>query len=312
VTKDERHAHVAKARLAASQRDCDKFVAHARASAEGLTQAEADSDPALVAALREFSWRGRLLQLEDTVEGYATMLMASQEPLKALTFLRECVPCGLESSPFLSGIRQRLEAKVKHVESYAAYKAFYSRPVILHAAGKSNRVAVTMEHCRTHQPKRVLCIGPNNAAMEVEMLEAVPDMTLTFAELASDFGVLAGSLAAAYPGRVFSHPMADTYDWCSIKDKFDLVTCFEVLEHVPNAVSALEVLRDATSKDGTCLISVPDGPACFDWTIPSAERFEHVRAFSVETFAAALGKHFSSVEIVVGDGSLVATCRGAR
>jgi SAM-dependent methyltransferase len=312
MTKDERHTHVAKARLAASLRDYDKFVAHASAAAEGLTQVEADSDPVLIAALREFKWRERLLQLETTVEGYATMLMASQEPLKALTFLRECVPCGLESSPFISGIRQRLEAKVKHVESYEAYKAFYSRPVIIHAVGKSNRVAVTMEHCRTHRPVRVLCVGPNNAAMEVEMLDAVPDMTITFAELASDFGVLAGSLAAAYPGRVLSHPMTDTYDWCNSKDKFDLVTCFEVLEHVPDADAALSVLREATDKNGACLISVPDGPASFDRTIPSAERFEHVRAFSVETFVAALGKHFVSVEIAVGDGSLVATCRSTR
>lgn len=309
MTKDERHAHVAKARLAAATRDINAFRFHTKACQEGLTQEALEKDALLLDALREFSWAGRLLQQEDVVASYANTLLAAQEPLKALRFLNECLPCGMEST-FIDGIRSRLEAKVAHTASFEAYRAFYARPVIVHGLAPSNRNTMSLVYCQENQPKNVLCVGPNNAALEIQLLEAVPDMTITFAELASDFPVLAGSLAAAYPGRVKSHPMKDTYDWS--EGPYDMIMCFEVVEHVPDANLALRALHKALAPNGTCFISVPDGPMSFDPTIPGAERFEHLRAFSTRSLAEALMPLFEEVNITRGDGSFVATCTKPR
>ena len=76
-------------------------------------------------------------------------------------------------------------------------------------------------------------------------------------------------------------------------DSFDLITCFETIEHVPDADAALRNLRRVLRPDGLLLLSSPNRGI----VSPHARRLEdppqntfHVREFMPRELAAALSR----------------------
>ncbi len=75
-------------------------------------------------------------------------------------------------------------------------------------------------------------------------------------------------------------------------DKFDAITSFEVLEHVPDPVSFIKAARKMLKQDGLLLLSVPnlDDPYCLKQKIPPTMPPIHINFFSRKSLAALLSR----------------------
>jgi ubiquinone/menaquinone biosynthesis C-methylase UbiE len=76
-------------------------------------------------------------------------------------------------------------------------------------------------------------------------------------------------------------------------DAFDLVVCFETIEHVPNPESALSELQRVTAPDGLLIVSTPNKHQY------RVENEYHEREFFHEEFVELLRARFASVEILL-------------
>ena len=72
-------------------------------------------------------------------------------------------------------------------------------------------------------------------------------------------------------------------DHLRLVERFDLVLCTEVLEHLEDPVRAVEVLESLQAPGGSIVVTVPDG---------ALDRFEgHVQFWTEDEFAAFLRPH---------------------
>jgi len=78
---------------------------------------------------------------------------------------------------------------------------------------------------------------------------------------------------------------------------FQIVTCFEVLEHIPNTDLFFSEIRRVLKKDGILLLSTPNRalrllPFQRPWNP------EHLREHTLRTFRQSIKKHFPSFELL--------------
>ncbi len=71
---------------------------------------------------------------------------------------------------------------------------------------------------------------------------------------------------------------------------FDAVTCFEVLEHVPDPVKMLQCMRELVDANGHLILSVPnvDDPYMLEQPFPQSMPPIHINFFNRKSLAAAL------------------------
>src|SRR5262249_36171986 len=73
-------------------------------------------------------------------------------------------------------------------------------------------------------------------------------------------------------------------------NKFDAITSFEVLEHVPDPLSVLVAARQMLKREGALVLSVPnlDDPYCLNQQITPAMPPIHINFFSRSSLGALL------------------------
>ena len=97
----------------------------------------------------------------------------------------------------------------------------------------------------------------------------------------------------------------------------DAIVCLEVLEHIPDWVSAISVMRDHLRQSGTLYISGPNANANL------RKNDKHEREWTAQEFKDALGQYFTQVSLMdytltepQGDDThltpLVAICTNAK
>ena len=74
--------------------------------------------------------------------------------------------------------------------------------------------------------------------------------------------------------------------------QFDLITCFELIEHVPNPEMVLDGAAAALTSDGVLIISTPRAKA------EKRNNF-HIKEFTADEFAAELKKRFQNVKLFI-------------
>ncbi len=81
---------------------------------------------------------------------------------------------------------------------------------------------------------------------------------------------------------------------------FDIVTCFEVLEHVPDPVGTLTCTHDLVDANGHLILSVPnvDDPYMLEQPFPQSIPPIHINFFSRKSMAAVLHKSGFVIERV--------------
>jgi SAM-dependent methyltransferase len=77
---------------------------------------------------------------------------------------------------------------------------------------------------------------------------------------------------------------------------FDVITCFEVIEHVPDPALVITEIARLLSKDGLLLISTPNKAEYSDKNNYKNEY--HLKEFYIEEFRDFLLKHFTSVHFL--------------
>jgi ubiquinone/menaquinone biosynthesis C-methylase UbiE len=103
----------------------------------------------------------------------------------------------------------------------------------------------------------------------------------------------AGAVAEAHKrlnGDAGSVEQGDIRDLLFEDDSFDLIVCFETIEHVEDAEGALAEFRRVLRPDGLLLLSSPDA----DVYPPGNEH--HVHEYKPEELMELVGRHFGEVE----------------
>lgn len=103
-------------------------------------------------------------------------------------------------------------------------------------------------------------------------------------------GAVLDAVREEMPPGVELH-QADVGDLPFADGAFELITCFEVIEHVPDPLAVLGELRRVLAPDGVLLISSPNR----DRYVPGNPH--HVREFSSAEFEALLTERFAHVRI---------------
>ena len=78
----------------------------------------------------------------------------------------------------------------------------------------------------------------------------------------------------------------------------DIVTCFEVIEHVQHPIELLEEVRRALRPDGVFIVSTPDKAAYGTYRHDEPNEFHHVSEMHLHEFETALAQRFSTVAIM--------------
>jgi SAM-dependent methyltransferase len=107
-----------------------------------------------------------------------------------------------------------------------------------------------------------------------------------------------------HPGPDFV--VADVRELPFADDSFDLVTCFETIEHVPEPNGVLVELRRVLADDGLLLVSTPNKHEYL------VENEFHEREFFHEEFVALLEAHFEHVEILLQHNWLMSAVLGSK
>lgn len=99
--------------------------------------------------------------------------------------------------------------------------------------------------------------------------------------------------AELYKSENLSYCLLNKNSW-TLTDEFDVVTCFEVFEHVSDPVNILEKINKSLKNDGLLFISTPNKDVFGEkLKIPF-----HIKEYSLPEFVEILSRHFDIVEIV--------------
>ena len=105
---------------------------------------------------------------------------------------------------------------------------------------------------------------------------------------------------AHYDAPGITWQQADLMTYPFVEDSADLVTCFEVFEHVERPADLLDRLAGALAPGGRALVTTPNRGF---YSMGSEPAFiHHVREYEEDEFTALLGAFFGSVEIL-GQGA---------
>jgi 2-polyprenyl-3-methyl-5-hydroxy-6-metoxy-1,4-benzoquinol methylase len=136
------------------------------------------------------------------------------------------------------------------------------------------------EFCAQLEPRRLIDIGCGTGHLLAAVLRLVPDLEVAV-------GIDSATAAVESVNQVAPRARAyvsSVYDLDLAGERFDLVLCTEVLEHLAHPDDALAVLASLCEAGGQIVVTVPDGERD-DWE-------GHVNfwnAAELESFLAAAG-----------------------
>lgn len=128
--------------------------------------------------------------------------------------------------------------------------------------------------------KKVLDVGAGSGDIRYDLIRnhgASPSDYLSV-DISTRTLSLAAKLAEETSTTPFRNKIADAQRLSSeLKEKFDVIICSEVLEHLPDDGSAVKSMADLLARDGVILITVP-------YLGKPVEKWGHFRHYSFESF----------------------------
>jgi len=101
----------------------------------------------------------------------------------------------------------------------------------------------------------------------------------------------------------------NVFEDASIDGRFDLITCFEMLEHVIDVDVVLSKIKSLLTDNGIAMFTVPDKNGIYGDEHDVKFNASHIREYDADSFREALSKHFNVVECVAQDNLIYATCK---
>ncbi len=262
---------------------------------------------------------------------FLDFLLWDTEPSKVLEVLDHCVPAAFANTREVQQLKHDLLTRLPHLQSWEAYKKAYAEipDDVYHTAESDRENVLGLKRAQTlfawaeKQPKdgppiRVCAIGFQDGDIEAHLLDMNPRFVVQVCDVAPQSNVGLTKLKERYGDRVTSHTVVEgPYDWCANGDAFDVVTIFEVLEHLPQEHLAMLTLRHMVRKGGVLFLSTPIADRWIEPYLTDAKRmpafYGHVRAHNYVSLHDLFRDHDLTGDIVEGwDGTFVATMRAAK
>lgn len=121
------------------------------------------------------------------------------------------------------------------------------------------RAAWAVDVAKELQPKRVLDLGCLDGSVILTLFNNVPSVKRGIGVDLSQEGVDLGTERASLHGFPAEFVRQDIESWMEQADEqFDLITCFEVMEHVKDPELVIKLIDKVLAPGGTVLISTPD------------------------------------------------------
>jgi 2-polyprenyl-3-methyl-5-hydroxy-6-metoxy-1,4-benzoquinol methylase len=100
-----------------------------------------------------------------------------------------------------------------------------------------------------------------------------------------------------YPKVNLTYRQLDVKNLFTISDKFEVVCCFQVIEHLADTDSFLKNIRALLASNGVFIVSTCNIKDASPGQTTPANKF-HVKEYAYQEFKDLLDKHFGSVHIV--------------
>lgn len=176
------------------------------------------------------------------------------------------------------------------------------------------------------QPKRVLDLGCLDGSLVLSLFNNVPSIEKGMGIDLSQEGVDLATQRASLHGFPAEFVKQDIESWMEQTDEqFDLITCFEVMEHVKDPELVIKLIDKVLAPEGTVLISTPDFEAptygkddeinkCHIRLYTLADDdYEGTNKFGTVRKATSLSKQLKGYKIVdMGTYSELINCRYTR
>lgn len=229
------------------------------------------------------------------------------EPIRARTLLNECIPAALDELPEVAAIRRELDAKLPHLTGFAGYCAayasipaedFHTREEFVESVYTLGRHVALFDFVSKIDAEGPaiswLSIGFQDGLVEARCLRMNKRLQLTVCDVGPQAGVSFDNLVAEFGSRVTRHEIThDCTDWAPVNARFDIVSMFEVIEHVPDETEAMLSLQDYVKPAGTLFMSTPVSDHWIEpyLTGPNGPPFfGHVRGFNPTKLYDMLGE----------------------
>jgi 2-polyprenyl-3-methyl-5-hydroxy-6-metoxy-1,4-benzoquinol methylase len=258
------------------------------------------------------------MRAEQLVLELRELLVRFDENLKAHTLLQGCVPYFLDdaSHPAIARARADQAAMVDHITNPAAYAPYYrenhhEKPFEIQygisaedAHNHLHRVRYLRSWLQTSTPEKP---GPTRQLLDcacndgwmAKNLEGL--VRYTGIDLNPHCIVRAKGRKVA--GAKFWVGFAELAGVRQVKDGYDVVVAFELIEHVKDPDAVLAAMVWVCKPGGSLFVSTPLG-ACTGGDLPNwwfVEPKGHVRAYTPNTFAELLTRHGEVQEIQVSE-----------
>lgn len=249
-------------------------------------------------------------------------LVRHDENGAALDLMTRCVPFFLNGHPEIEAARERQRRMCLHLIDPDAYREYYATNVHERPFEEQTGLDVATAHEHIYrlaflrhrlagmawQPDvhRVLDVSCNDGAFAANL--ALAGYTCDGFDLNPDCIARAKQRKAAFP-LMGDFKVADFCDDCDDYGTWDVVVCFETIEHVVDPDEAMCVLTLRCKPGGRIFVSTPNG-VDHGGDLPNWDHVEpkgHVRVFTPKTFAELLGRHGTIERAEIGpDGVMVA------
>lgn len=238
-------------------------------------------------------------------------LVRAQEPLKALTYLRQCLPGFIEDYPVVADLRTKLSAMTGHIEDDAVYRRRYSASPVSPLTDSGMHLRRLQLAARlASESADVLDIGGHDGSFLDAVLRTNPKCAVSLSELNGGEATVS-ALREKHPTR--SVTAAGRFDVvpATVRSNFDFIHCGEVLEHVADPVGLLRNISSALKPGGKAVISVPDAvswlePGHIEDLYRSDSWCSHVRMYTAHQLVDALLQADMVSTVLSVDGTFVA------
>lgn len=218
-------------------------------------------------------------------------LIFSDEPFKALEYVKTL------EGPTYRNIQKKIEEKLDHITNYEVYMEKYRDDPMNWKPENAwgERYQWLFENIMQSKPKSFIDLGcyEGSVVLKVAQHLKIPSVGVEINKVAVEWN------NSRVPKGVDAKFIQSSIEEFETDEKYDAVSCMEVIEHVKDPKKITDKMKSLMHKDSYGFITTPNGTLDTPntiriWETPGAY-FDHVRIYTPESLA----KDIDSDRIVI-------------